>query len=662
LADLNHTYEKIRVLLQQKQYPSALKELDTLLEQDSQDSQALFLLGMCHKLRLNFELAIIFFLKATKAVPPVDSIWQHLSECYYHLGRYSETEECLKKALQTNKNNPYLFERLAFLYQQLGQAHLSAEYYFKLTHFETFKVEAYFQLAIQLQIGLKMDKAVEYYNLHLQLNPKNADAHYALGTAYSYLQHFDKAIRCFERALQFQNQHPQATMELALAKADVCDWSNRELEQSNFIHSLKEVLRSGQIDLTKTVMQVNFLDINPELCLQVTKACAAQLLQSVQHVELSSPSKPKSHTKVRLGYISPDFRSHAVGRLIYDVFRHHNREQFEVYVYALVNIKQEDTIQEAIKNGSDHYINCEGMTDLEIANQIRDDEIDVLIDMGGYTTYTKPRVMALKPAPVQIHYLGNPMSMGAPFTPYMLADKHWIPEVNEKYFTEEMLFLDHAWVASPISEHIPLLTRTALGLPEEVFIFGSFNHPKKLDPETFNEWMKILKEASSSVLWLYAPQKIQQENLKKQADLAHVDPSRLYFAEHTNYEQYLGRLKLMDVFLDNFQYGAGSTAANALMMGTPVLTLSGEKMVSRLATAVNAAANMSSWNCVTKQQYHDQALYWYQNSEKLKQEKTLLESNIKASPLCQVGAFVKNVEAKMLELLVSPSGETQRGV
>jgi protein O-GlcNAc transferase len=651
LKSSNHKYGEVRDLLQQKKYTPAIEKLDDLLKQDGEDSQALFLMGMCHKLSLNFKSAITVFLKAANAVPSVDGIWQHLSECYYHLGLLSETESSLKKALVNNPTSPEIFNRLAFLYQQLGQPHLSAQYYFKLTQFEKFRTDAHFQLAIQLQIALQIDKAIEHYNLHLKLNPKNADAHYALGTAYAYQQHFNQAIQCFEQALHYQNQHPQATMELALAKADICDWDNRELEQRNFIHSLKEVLRSGQIDLTKTVMQVNFLDVNPDLCLQIAKACASQLLQSVQHIKLSSPDKPKSHAKIRLGYISPDLRSHAVGRLIYDVFRHHNREQFEVYVYALVRIVEEDTIQNSIENGSDHYINCEGMTDLEIANQIRNDEIDVLIDMGGYTTYTRPKVMALKPAAIQMHYLGNPMSMGAAFTPYMLADPYWIPEEQKKYFSEKILYLDHAWVASPISKHIPLLTRTALGLPEEVFIFGSFNHPKKLDPDTFSEWMEILKGASSSVLWLYAPLKIQQENLKKQAALAHVDLSRLYFAEHTNYEQYLARLRLVDVFLDNFQYGAGSTAANALMMGTPVLTLSGEKMVSRLGTAVNAAANMSSWNCETKQQYHDQALYWYHHSEKLTEEKAQLNANIQSSPLCQVDTFVQNIEVKIMEIL-----------
>lgn len=640
---------EVRESISKKQYSHAIAVLENLLVNDKENLQAIFLLGISYKLSHDFNKAIIYFQQSFEVPSSVGDPWLQLSECHYHLGHFKETEKYLQEALKNGPNNPLVIHRLAFLYQQSGMHKQSCTYYQQLTKYPKFKVEAHFQLALQLQMLLLMDKAIEQYTKLLELQPDHVDGWYALGTAHSYKQSFELAIDCFEKALALNANHPQSNMELAIAKAAICDWSNREKEQNQFIASLKSIVGEGRIDLSKAVMQINYFDVSPALSLEAAKALSKQVASSVQHIKLP-PNESYNHSKIRVGYISPDFRSHAVGRLIYDIFRHHNKEVYEVYTYGLIHI-EDDPIQHKIIQGSDHYVNCHELNEVEIAQQIRKDEIDVLIDLGGYTTYTKPKVMALQPAPIQMHYLGNPSSMGASFTPYMLADRSWIPEDNEPYFSEKMVHVDHAWISSPIPENIPELSKQELGLPDGTFIFGSFNLPQKLDPVTFKCWMQILEKTDNSVLWLYAPLRIQQENIRRQLNHAGIDLQRLYFAEHASYEKYLAQLSLVDVFLDNFQYGAGSTAVNALMMGTPVLTFAGQRMVSRLSRAVNEAAGLIEWNCDTEQAYLDKAIYWYQNHEKLVKEKNQLKENIQSSALCRVDIFVSQLENEIQQLV-----------
>ncbi len=642
-------FDEVKQYITQKQYHKAIALLEKLLQQDKQNQEATFYLGMCYKLNHNFTKAIEYFQKSIHIPATIGEPWMQLSECHYHLGNSVETEKCLQNALKHTPNNPLVIHRLAFLYQQTGRPKQSCKYYQLLTKHPDYQLDAHFQLALQLQALMQIDKAIEHYKILLELQPNHADACYALGSAYSFKRAYELAIDAFQTALKYNPNHPQSNMELAVAKAAICDWSNREQEEEQFITSLKHILKEGIIDLGKSVMQVNYFDVNPKLCLETAKQLSKQLEAGVRNINFPT-SKTYKHNKIRIGYISPDFRAHAVGRLIHDIFRHHNRAQFEVYTYTLIPLEKEDAISNAIIKGSDHHIDCHRLNELEIAQQIRKDEIDVLIDMGGFTTYTKPRILAMKPAPVQMHYLGNPSSMGAVFTPHLLADRAWVPAENQTNFSEKIVYLDHAWICSPIQEKIPNLSRTELELPKDTFIYGSFNLPQKLEPETFNCWMEILHKTKDSILWIYAPVKIQQNSIKSQSIKAGIDPKRLYFAEHTSYDKYLAQLAQVDVFLDNFQYGAGSTAVNSLMMATPVLTYSGQRMVSRLGTAVNAAANMDSWNCYTKQEYLDKAIFWYKNQYKLTEVSNQLKKNIKESPLCRVDLFVLQLEEKILEI------------
>lgn len=323
-------------------------------------------------------------------------------------------------------------------------------------------------------------------------------------------------------------------------------------------------------------------------------AAARQYVSTKLRLEVPqlTPGRPYGHRKLRIGYCSGDFCLHPVAMLTVELFELHDRERFEIYGY---DWSRDDgsALRARVIAAMDHFERIHGLSDLQAAQLIRSHEIDILVDLQGQTLGARADLLAHRPAPVQITYLGLPATTGLPFIDHVIADRYLIPESEQACYTEKVLYMPDVYqVSDRQRRHAAPPRRADCGLPEAAFVFCSFNNNFKITPEMFGTWMAILQQVPGSVLWLLADNPWAQDNLRREALARGVAEQRLVFAPRALPEDYLARYAVADLFLDCYPFNGGTTANDALWMGLPVLTRSGRTFASRMAGALLTAAGL----------------------------------------------------------------------
>lgn len=349
-------------------------------------------------------------------------------------------------------------------------------------------------------------------------------------------------------------------------------------------------------------------------------------------------------TKIRIGYISSDLRAHAVGFAMTDVMETHDRENFEIFAYYC-GINRPDATQERIKNAVDHWVDLTGMDDEATAARIASDGIDILVDLNGYTKDARTKVFARKPAPIAVNWFGFPGTMATPYHHYIIADETIIPEADEIYYSEKVLRLPCYQPNDrnrPVADHKP--TRAEAGLPEQAFVYCSFNGPQKITPRTFRRWMTILGRVPHSVMWLLSGQPEANDRLRKFAAECGVAPERLVFAPQMPNPEHLARYPLADLFLDSLPYGAHTTAADALWRGVPIVTMPGRSFASRVCTSLVRSAGVGELACETPEAFVELAVEFANNPEKMAATKARLAEMRDTCALFDTPGLVGNLE------------------
>ncbi|EJM39025.1 putative O-linked N-acetylglucosamine transferase, SPINDLY family [Pseudomonas sp. GM33] len=350
------------------------------------------------------------------------------------------------------------------------------------------------------------------------------------------------------------------------------------------------------------------------------------------------------HQKLRIGFLSSDFCLHAVSLLTVELFELIDRQRFEVYGFCW---SREDgsALRERVRQAMDHFVRIDAMDDATAAQCIRNHEIDILIDLHGLTSGARPDIPAYRPAAVQMTYLGFPGSTGLPGIDYVIADRYLIPDSEKAYYSETPLYLAQIYQCSDRQRPVAALpTRAECGLPQERFVFCSFNNNYKFNEEVFDCWMRILQRAPDSVLWLLADNQWAQENLCARAQAHGVDPARLLFAPRVAPEQYLARYSVADLFLDAYPFNAGTTANDALWMGLPVLTRSGRTFASRMAGSLLTALDLPELITTTLAEYEERAVELATRADLLPGLRERLHRGREHSALFDTPRFVRDFE------------------
>ncbi len=486
--------------------------------------------------------------------------------------------------------------------------------------------------AVVLQQGGRAAEAAEVYGHALALDPSHPGAWANLGVAYQEMFRFDDAVDAFGRAVALKPDFSSAIVEGIKLRRHICDWSRYAAD------------RQALVDLIGRDSDAVFM----LLLMAFPSTAAQQFACARQHMARLNrdPARIGPHAgrpvnaRLKVGYLSADYRDHPVGRLLPEMLAQHGRGAVEVYGYAL-GLDDPGRVRRRIARACDHFVDLHGLSNRDAAARIHADGIDVLVDLTGPTTGSRLDILNLRPAPVQVSFLGWPGTTGADCIDYVVGDPFLISGDQQPVYSERIVQLPLCYQPSDPyrAARPPALTRADCGLPEDAFVFCSFNNTVKLTPDLFDLWLRVLARVEGSVLWLYCKTPRTMENLRAWARERGVAPERIVFAPVGAMDLYLGRLRLADLFLDSHPYNAGATCNDALWMGLPVLTWAGETYVSRMAGSLLRAVGLPDLITRSAEDYEALAVRLATEPATLAEVRARLARGRDASPLFDMPGF-----------------------
>lgn len=409
--------------------------------------------------------------------------------------------------------------------------------------------------------------------------------------------------------------------------------------------------RVSRTFMEESTSALAMLSISDDPAAQLEAARRFVAKRVVPNVPVMANPKGYGHAKIRIGYCSSDFSLHPVSILTVGLFELHDRERFEIYGYCW-SPEDGSGLRRRVIDAMDHFTRIHEMSDEEAARKIRSDEIDILIDLQGQTAGARANLLAYRPAPIQITYLGLPATTGLPSIDYVIADRFLIPETAAPYYSEKPLYMPDVYQVSDRKREVGQKpSRESCGLPAKGFVFCSFNNNYKFTPDVFDIWMNILKRVPESFFWVLADNQWAEDNLICEAEMRGVDRSRLVFASRVSPEDYLARYQVADLFLDSFPFNAGTTANDALWMGLPVLTCSGRSFASRMAGALLTAAKLDELITFNFQDYEEKAVWLANNPKECQRMREHLSDVRENGVLFDTPLFVRNLESQFSRLL-----------
>ncbi len=470
------------------------------------------------------------------------------------------------------------------------------------------------------------------------------------GRLLERLERLDQAERVLRSSLLTDPHQPDVIQHWVHLRQKMCKWPVIAVQDVFALDAQRLAINGGPL----TALAL-FDDIAVQR--QIAKVWTHRKLSSSQ--ERLSPEQGYRHSRIRVGYLSSDFRAHAMAFLVAELFERHDRDSFEVYGYC-VSIDDGSEVRKRIIAAFDHFRSVRGLGDEAAARRIREDEIDILIDLNGLTHGARLGVLAWKPAPVQATYLGYIGPLPLPELDYILCDDYVIPRDMADAYEPAPLYIEGVYQANdtkrPIREG---LTRTEVGLPPDKFVYCCFANHYKITEATFRLWLTILLQAPNSVLWLIADSAESQRNLTHYAESLGIDANRLIFAGRALPADYLARLRLADLYLDTHPYNAGTVASDALRVGLPLLTLEGKSFVARMAGSLLTAVGMSDLIAPTPQDYIALAVALATDSDRYRILRARLSEGAWMRTLGDVALFTRRFEAALRSVVKSPAEDVE---
>jgi len=538
-------------------------------------------------------------------------------------------------------------------------------------------VEAHLNLGtIALELN-KPYRALDYFNHAIQLNPNYAEAFFGRSNYYLKINNYEAALNDINQTLYLKNNYYEALFNKAL----ILNKLNRYEEALAIFKKIYECKEDfpyvlGQI-ISNQQLSVNWDDINlyvskllkdiskksnlispfyflslidsPRMQLSLSKAWAINNYSSISRYKNFNKNKDKD--KIKVGYYSSDFYCHATAYLMMELFELHDKNIFEIVAFSY-SPKIHDECRQRLLKSFDNFIDVSGNSDVKVAELSRNLNIDIAIDLKGYTENGRPGIFAYGAAPIQVSYLGYPGTLGANFYDYIIADKKIIPMESRKFYSEKIIYLPNSYQANDTKRFIPtnLVKRIEHNLPEDKFVYCCFNNNYKINSIILDSWTKILKTVENSVLWLLADNNSARLNLIKEFNSRGILSNRIIFANRCSLTEHLSRHQLADLFLDTFPYNAHTTASDALWAGLPVITIQGKAFASRVASSLLCATYLSELITHDKEGYEFLAINLATNLEKLKLIKSKLVANRLTCPLFDTSKFLKHYESALLQI------------
>jgi len=530
-----------------------------MIEADGQDFDALHLGGVVALNQGDHNRALELIQRAVQRRPGDAQAQQNLGALYARLGRLSDAEACFRRALAIDPN----------------------------------LVDANSNLGLALASQSRHGEAIACYRQALAREPRHAETWSRLGLALAREHKLDEALPCFRQAVALRPNYGEGLAFLYHQLQHACEWGELPLLGARLD-------RATQIALAKGVKpgELPFVSISRSMDSQrnfaVAKAASDETQARMQAVGVRFPiTHPRTSRRIVLGYLSGDYRNHPVAHLLGGLLGAHDRERFQVNAYSY-GLDDASDYRKRAQREADAFVDLRRVSSLDAARRIYGDEVDILIDLTGRTGEHRLDICALRPAPIQVSWLGYPGTSGAAFMDYVLVDPIVAPPQDAPWFSEKLAWLPHCYQINHDRRPVESgkFSRKAAGLPEQGFVFACFANNFKIEPEIFASWMSLLRRVAGSVLWLLRNNLLVERNLKQAASSSGIEPSRLVFADKLGKEDHLSRLALADLALDTRIYTGHTTTSDALWAGLPVVTIAGGHFASRVSASILTAAGL----------------------------------------------------------------------
>jgi protein O-GlcNAc transferase len=652
--------------------PAAEALYKRVLRADADNFDALHWLGVVEGQRGRHDAAIRMFGRALKINP-------HSARAHFHLGLALGALRRSDEALQSFDNaleiKPDFVEALFNRGTTLGDLHRHAE---AVTSFEDgLAIEpdnpaALFNRGVALKHLERHAEALASFDRAVAIKPDFAVALLNLGNALADANRHAEAIASYDRALAIapdfieamfargelrQNLgcHEEATGDFAgivekdpdnryaqgylhYSRLNCCDWISFD---ENVARLRNDVRARKGLQPPFSFLAVSDSGSEQLLCSRAWLRDKIPVLPAAM-----SKNQPYCHDRIRLAYLSADFHDHATAFLMAELFERHDRNHFELTAVSF-GPDTPSTLRTRLRESFDRFVDVREKSDREVACLLRRLETDIAVDLKGFTTNCRTNILAYRPAPIQINYLGYPGTMGADFIDYIIADRFVIPQDQRDFYSEKIVYLPDTYQPNDTKRQIGarVPTRAEVDLPDTGFVFCCFNNCYKITPAMFDVWMRLLKQIDGSVLWLLAGNAAALRNLRREAAARDVAPERLVFAPRVNLDDHLARHRLADLFLDTLPYNAHTTASDALWAGLPVLTCSGNTFASRVAGSLLRAVGLPELVTTSLSEYEAAATGLANNGTRLAALRARLNDNRTNYPLFDTQRFRRHIEA-----------------
>ncbi len=581
--------------------------------------------------------ALNYFNQSIKINNKITDSYLNLGVTLYKLDLFEKSIDAYKKSIQLNPNNIEAHYNLGISFSTLGRNESSIKSFESVLKIEPNHIKALNNLAIKYLELNKFDKTFQLLNKAIEINSNYAFAHNNLGVAYIGVKNYDLALKSFSKAYSLDKNLLSAGIQKFYLKKRICDWT----EDDEFKKMLKESTNNHQ----SPPWQCLSMEDNPHNHLQraINYSKKYKLIQSNQENYLNK--------KLRIGYFAGDFHRHPGMINMLGIFKNHNKSKFEIYGFYYGEIIK-DEMHYKIKEYFDDFFYVDQLDDEEIAKLAKEKKIDIAINRSGHTAKSRAGIFGHKIAPIQINYLGYAGTLGQEGMDYIISDRFVIPKGFEKYYSEKIIFLSECYYPRDNTRVISSkkFSKRDYDIPENSFVFVSFNNTYKISKDEFTIWMNILNKVDKSFLLLLTNNEKMKENIIKEAKNKNIDINRVKFLDYVNLEDHLSRHSVADLFLDTFNYNAHTSCVDSLWSGLPVLTKAGKSFSARVCGSILKAFDLTELITYNNSDYEKTAIELACNKKKLEKIKIKILDKKNNSNLFDVSKYTKNLEKAFVKV------------
>lgn len=602
--------------------------------------------------------------EALRLEPLYPEALNSLGAALHEAGEHEEALASLRRALQVRPHYTKALLNLGNLLADLEDHAAALAAYRQALALEPGYAKALLALASLLERTGQAEEALAAGREAAARHPDSAEAHLGLGRIQRATGRLAEALASFESALALDSRLDAARAGRLELRAELGDWADRTTDVEMLERAAERALSRGEVPPLSASMAHRVVPCSAELQWRIARAAASRMAARMAPLRaaLAFPGARGLGARIRVGYLSCDFRNNAVGHLTRGLFALHDRARFEIRAYSY-GPDDGSVYRRSVERSADHFVDVAALSHADAARRIHADGVDILVDLVGGAGNGRLEIAALRPAPIQVHFVGYPATTGAGFLDYFIADSVVLPAGEERFFEESVVRLPGSYQINdheqPVAE--APVSRAECGLPEEGFVFCCFNAPYKIDPGVFDVWMRILARVPGSVLWLLETTALCAQNLRREAESRGVGGERLVFARLAGKPEHLARHRLAGLFLDTTLCNAHTTASDALWAGVPVLTCTGRTFATRVAQSLLSAVGLHELIAPSLAEYEQQAVRLATQDGAFRSLRERLGRARRESPLFDTPQFVRGLERAYERMTaIHASGETPR--